>query len=317
MNYSRSLTKLCVLVIALASHMTSRAQINVGPNNGIGPVSFSSIAGGDFNTNNANFSIIGGGYVNFILTNADYSAIGGGWGNIAGGQYSFVGGGGGNTASGLAATIGGGSEIIASGENSTVAGGDQNSASGVGATVGGGAKNRGTNDYGTVSGGLGNVADGAFSMIPGGRGARASAWGQFVHASGNFENATGGGSAQASFFVLRQTSASTNKVELFLDGVAERMKIPVGATWTFDLLITARSTNGNSSGWQVRGVIENVNGTVSKIGSFPKTAIGEDVTAWAVDINADDVNDCLSVKATGDTSAIRWVASVRTVEVKN
>ena len=76
---------------------------------------------------------------------------------------------------------------------------------------------------------------------------------------------------------------------------------------------------GAGSGYaipQIQGVIENVGGTTSFIGSPTVTELGEDNAAWGVAVEADDGNDALVIKVTGASAVwIRWVASVRTVEV--
>lgn len=278
----------------------------------------STIAGGEGNRTYSYYCTVGGGNANYATNYG--STIAGGIVNTAGGGSATVGGGTANRAFADNSFVGGGyfNLLRVTAEAGTLGGGYYNTNDGPYSTIGGGAQNMIMTNGGqaTIAGGQYNVANAAYASVPGGLGAVASHYGQVAHASGRFASySTSVADAQSSMFVLRQTSSSTNKVELFLDGVGERLTIPVGATWLFDLLIVARSATGNSSGWQVRGVIENVGGTVSKIGTFPKTAIGEDVTSWAVDINADNVNDCLSVKATGDTSNIRWVATVRTAEV--
>jgi hypothetical protein len=63
-------------------------------------------------------------------------------------------------------------------------------------------------------------------------------------------------------------------------------------------------------------VLKNIGGTISLVGSLTSTTPWEDVSAWDATVVADDANDALEVKVTGAASTnIRWVASVRTVEV--
>ena len=50
----------------------------------------------------------------------------------------------------------------------------------------------------------------------------------------------------------------------------------------------------------------------------PFTSLGADAAAagWSATVEADDVNDALVIKATGDPAqAVRWVAHVRVVEL--
>jgi hypothetical protein len=94
------------------------------------------------------------------------------------------------------------------------------------------------------------------------------------------------------------------------------MAIPVGATWTFDILVSARSSTGNSAGYRILGVIENNGGTTAIVGSAPTTTIAEDISTWDVAVSADNTADALVIKVTGDATNVRWVATVRTTEVK-
>jgi hypothetical protein len=285
---------------------------------------WSTIAGGAYNSLYGNFNIIGGGTWNFITANV--CTIGGGdinW--ITNGHYVTIAGGKLNIANGYGGTIGGGEHNLIhalpesgsnppyrGGTHATIGGGAYNLISSNCATISGGNQNNAAAEFASVGGGQGNVVTASYGAVPGGLKGAASHYGQMAFASGQFANV---GDAQSSLFVLRQTSNSTNKVELFLDGAGQRMTLPVGATWGFEMMVVARSSGGNSSAWTIKGVLENVGGTTAKIGTVTKTALGEDATAWALDITADNTYDCLSVKATGDTSTIRWVASVRTTEV--
>lgn len=261
---------------------------------------YSSIGGGLENTNKCIYGVIAGGGGNFI----DYSwasAVGGGIGNrITGGGPCVIAGGEGN---------------IASGEYTTVGGGIGNVAQGDLAVVGGGNGNASTGFASTVSGGRYNTASEVGSTVPGGIGALANKWSQMAFSGGSFSDL---GDAQTSIYVLRNHTTDTNLTELFLNGAdaTERMVLANDSTWTFDILVTSRSTT-NSGGYQITGVIENVSGTTAIVGSVTKTVLAEDVPTWDVTVSADDTNDALVIKVNGDNTAIRWVATVRTVEVKN
>ena len=257
------------------------------------------------------YSTISGGVVN--TTDGDWNTIGGGSYNLIQGNLSTIGGGNFNWMEAYVSFIGGGNANQMNGGNClTISGGSINTAAGYGGAIGGGEFNSVSTNFAAIGGGDWNTVTAPYGTIPGGSRAVASHYGQMAFASGQFANV---GDAQSSLFVLRQISNSTNKVELFLDGTGQRMTLPVGATWGFEMMVVARSSGGNSSAWTIKGVLENVGGTTAKIGTFTKTALGEDASAWALDITADNTYDCLSVKATGDTSTIRWVASVRTTEV--
>jgi len=249
-----------------------------------------------------------------------FGTVGGGVGNRGGDAagttndrlFATVGGGFSNTASGASATVGGGAGNTAGGASATVGGGAGNTASQAWATVGGGAGNTASNGFATVGGGGANMAGGANATVPGGFAASASLYGQMAYASGMFGAA---GDAQTSLYVLRNTTADTTQTELFLDGAGARLALAAGRTMSFDILVAARSTAGQSAGYQIRGVIENDGGTTNFINAPVLTTLGEDAD-WNVTVQADDGNDALLIQVTGaNLTTIRWVAVVRTAEV--
>jgi hypothetical protein len=95
------------------------------------------------------------------------------------------------------------------------------------------------------------------------------------------------------------------------------MTIPTGATWTFEIQVAARSSGGNSAGYLFSGVIENVSGTTAIVGTINKTVLADDAGTWDANVLADNTNDALIIQVNGDNTSVRWVATVRTTEVKN
>jgi hypothetical protein len=276
------------------------------------PAGFATIGGGRQNEIQAdvNNSTIGGGAENTIGHDASSSTIGGGNTNTiqSAAGSSTIGGGYGNTIQAWArgATIGGGlqNEIQTNASESTISGGIWNTIQ------------TNANDS-TIGGGLGNTiqANAQCATVPGGKQALASSYGQLAYASGQFFFR---GDAQSSLFVVRRTTTEAVTNELFLDGddAMRRMVVPNNTTWSFDVLVTGRSNGGTSAGYQIRGVIENNGGTTALVGAVIQTVLAEDNAAWDATVVADDANDALVVKVAGTAATtIRWVASVRTVEV--
>jgi hypothetical protein len=309
--------------VSLTLRVSNTAAFRIVPNalspNIIGGFS------GNFISSTVVGSVIGGGgwtgSPNYIQS--DFATISGGSRNLASKVYATVGGGAYNTASGIGAFVGGGgydgltiSGNQAIGNGSTIGGGVSNTANGLDATVAGGNYNTagdGSVAYGqTVGGGENNIANNQYTTIPGGYAAQASNYGQLAYANGAFATA---GDAQTSVYVLRNVTNDSVQTELFLDGVNQRIKLASNQTLTFDILITARSSAGLSAGYQVRGVIKNVGGTTALIGAITKTVLGEEDAALDVDVQADNTNDALVVKVTGNILNFHWVATVRTVEV--
>jgi len=276
----------------------------------------STISGGLQNKANGNSATIGGGAYNDV--NNKCATIGGGYFNSAYGQSATISGGDSNNASGSYATISGGYKNIANGDQyATIGGGNNNIASGIASTVGGGWDNMATGDTAaTIGGGMSNIAGGEFSTIPGGFNATATHYGEMAYASGSF---TSQGDAQTSIYVLRNTSSGTTTSELFLDGSGSsaRLTIASGRTVTFDILVVGREdSNGESAGYHILGVIENVGGNTAIVGSATVTVLGEDDTSWYVTVDADVTNQALRIQVHGGVGdTVRWVATVRTAEV--
>ena len=287
---------------------------------------YGSIGGGGNNSAAGLASMIGGGGLN--AAEADYATVSGGRGNRASGQHATIGGGVENTASHYQATVCGGRENTADGHSAFVGGGVGNTASGDGPVVVGGFENTATGDSVTVGGGFSNLAQGTFATVggggnnlanaeaatvPGGAGAAASHYGELAYASGPF-NPPDVGNAQTSVYVLRTTTTDSIHHELFLDGLSERITVAPNRTVVWDVWLVGRSDGGESAGYHMWGVLENVAGTTRSLGDDVSN-LGEDDTLWDAMSLADDVNDALVVVARGNGETIRWVATVRTVEV--
>ncbi len=244
--------------------------------------------------------------------------IGGYSGNsVTAGVYGATIGGGGrigepNQVTANYGTVGGGFANTASDSYSTVAGGSSNTASWLGATVAGGSYNTASAYNATVGGGWNNIASGYLATVPGGYEANASHYGQMAYASGRFANT---GDAQASLYVLRKTSTGTAWTDLYLNGISERLTLASGQVMSFDILIVGGTDAGESAGYRIQGVIENIGGTTALVGTPVVTVLGEDDAAWNVQVLADNTNDALNIQVMGNNETIRWVATVQTAEV--
>lgn len=266
-------------------------------------------------------NLIGGASVNTVSPNVYGATIGGGGGveygpdvsdaagtSPAGPASPYVGP---NSVTGIYGTVSGGWNNSAAGFSS-VGGGVANTASGSNATIGGGSSNTAA-QYATVGGGLGNHANAMGATVPGGLNAAASHWGEMAHAAGDFLQ---NGDAQTSVYVLRKETTDGSHQELYLDGSGARLTIPANRAMTFDILVVGRSNTNLSAGYAMRGVIENNGGTTRLVGAPAVTTLGEDNPAWDATVQADDAHDALLVIVTGIQGMdIRWVATVRTVEV--
>jgi trimeric autotransporter adhesin len=273
---------------------------------------FGTISGGYRNTVEGIVSVASGGYSNTV--SGEYSVVSGGRNNTVGGDWAVASGGEANTASGDWAVVSGGKDNTAASSLSTVGGGHLNTASNPYAIVSGGWTNTADGYGSVVGGGMYNTASGRGASVPGGTYAVADHYGQLAYASGGFSNTPG--NAQASLYVLRNTSTGTAWTDLYLNGTGERLTLAISRTVTFDILIVASDDGtGQSAGYQIQGVIKNVGGAMNFVGTPVYTTLGEDDTLWNVQVLADDAYDALRIQVRGNNETIRWVATVQTAEV--
>ncbi len=310
-----------------ATHYTT---VSGGWNN-TASAAYATVNGGGGNTASGGSATVSGGFDN--LASGNGASIGGGANNLASAKYATIAGGGPSDAGNPTTTsnrvydefgtIGGGSSNVAGIDDgitnnqnaATVSGGGKNTASNVWSTVGGGGWNTASGAWATVGGGFNNEASAQYATVAGGQDALASQYNQQAFASGRFaEN----GDAQTSLYVLRQETSDVALTELFLDGSSERITLAADRVLTFDILVvgTHRFGGGSSAGYQVTGVIKNIGGTTSFVGTPVVDTLAEDVSGWDVQVTADNTLDALVIKVQGSSgTSIRWVASARTVEV--
>ncbi|HEY5912659.1 MAG TPA: hypothetical protein VJA21_18820, partial [Verrucomicrobiae bacterium] len=164
-----------------------------------------------------------------------------------------------------------------------------------------------------IGGGGGNSALADHATVPGGRQAVARNYAQMAYSSGAFNIP---GDCQTSFFVAKNRTSGAVTRELFLEmNTSQRMIVPANTTWTFQILVSARSSAGEAAGYTITGMIGRA-GDITYAPVYTVTPIYESDAAWNVTVAADDANDALVIWVTGNTGDdIRWVASVRTAEV--
>lgn len=203
---------------------------------------------------------------------------------------------------------------VASGSNATIPGGRNNTASGANSFAAG---------YVATASGVSAFAMGQ-SVTSSGDYSRAGGWkskadkhGQDAYAGGSISS---DGDAQKSTLVARNQTTNATQTELFLDGASasKRVTIASDTTWLFEVFIVARRTDADdeSAGYKFQGVLDNNAGTTALVGMVIKTVIAEDTSAWDVTVEADNTNDALVVKVTGEAAkTINWVARIELTEV--
>ena len=127
--------------------------------------------------------------------------------------------------------------------------------------------------------------------------------------------AAAGGPAGPSGTTLSGTTANNTQTEIFVDGVASsRMTIATNTTWMFSAMVAARSAT-ESAGYKIEGVIKNDGGTTSLVGTAVKTVFAEEDATWDITVEADDTNDALVFKVTGDSAdSVVWEVTVNKTE---
>ena len=281
------------------------------------------VVGGGNNQATGSYSFIGGGgdagtAGNRNVASGDWSAVVGGRNNTASGNGSFIGGGGvfsgvafANTSSGAASVIVGGISNTSSGQASSIVGGYANNCSGTYSFIGGGGSNI---SNATVSANMGGSFGTTRSIV-----------GNHVFSACDAPIASASGVSQTALLVLGNETLNATPVVLRSNSAAasttNQVILPNNSAYYFKVEIIANVTGGgNTSGWELKGVIKRGANAASTaiVGSVTSTLIAQDAGAstWVVSATADTTNGGLKITVTGQASTtIRWVAKASTTEV--
>jgi hypothetical protein len=96
-----------------------------------------------------------------------------------------------------------------------------------------------------------------------------------------------------------------------------KLRVPLNSSMMFRIDVVARrtSTQTESAAYQILGCIKNDAGTTALQGSISVTTIAEGDAAWDVTAVANNTDDTLEIKVTGQAgNNINWVASGRLTE---
>lgn len=153
-----------------------------------------------------------------------------------------------------------------------------------------------------------------------GDGAAANYYGGVVQSAGAF---TDRGDAQAGSYVARNITTDNTWTSLYLDGASEKYIVPSNTAAAFTVTIIARRTNTSGSEgavYELKGGVDRASTTASTriIGNSNKTVVSEDNPTWDVRAIIDTSTAELQMQVRGETAkTVRWVAQIKTVEVKN
>jgi hypothetical protein len=133
------------------------------------------------------------------------------------------------------------------------------------------------------------------------------------------------GDCQEERHMLRVATTNSTPTELSINGTGDflttpnRIRILTDTTYTFHGIVTARRTDvdGETAGWEIKGVISNNAGTTAAVGTFTVTQLGANAgNAWTLAVTADNTNDALVLTGTGETGkTIRWGATITLMKV--
>ena len=105
-------------------------------------------------------------------------------------------------------------------------------------------------------------------------------------------------------------------LDLFKDGSSTRITIATNTTAMFEADVVGRNQAGNENcGYRLKGVINNTGGNVSMVSTVVEEIIAENDVNWTATATADNTNDALAIKVTGDNIDIRWTAFVKLTSV--
>ena len=118
-------------------------------------------------------------------------------------------------------------------------------------------------------------------------------------------------------YVLYATTSDATQTELFLNGSSTRILLPDNTTMMFEADVVGRNSTGTKHcAFRLQGVIDRTSSSTTIIGTVNETIIAETEEAWVATATADDTNDTVVIKVTGEASTtIRWTAFVKTTRI--
>lgn len=132
------------------------------------------------------------------------------------------------------------------------------------------------------------------------------------------ENNTNAAVNHTMYLLYGETTDDT-ETELFLNDTSGRITLNIDTTMQFEADIVARNITGSSHcGFKLQGVVDRTDNTTVLVNTVNETIVAETNEAWVAVAEADDVNDTVSIKVTGENGVhIRWVAFVKTTSIQH
>lgn len=122
-----------------------------------------------------------------------------------------------------------------------------------------------------------------------------------------------------SMYVLYATTSNATQTELFLNNSSTRIALPENTTMMFEADVVGRDSTGTKHcAVRLQGVIDRTTNSTVIINTVNETIIAETDEGWSATAIADDTNDTVAIKVTGESgSTIRWTAFVKTVSINH
>jgi hypothetical protein len=215
---------------------------------------------------------------------------------------------------------------VASGVGSTLLGGINGTASGNYSVAVGGSNNTVTSHYGVCLGGQSNTVASSAAVVGGAENTAGEKYsvvsGYHGHTTRYGEVAQGWGAAtalgqhQGSRCVLAGTTTDATETTLNLGDPGYRLWVPTDSVLCGRIDVAAVSSDGaKRDGFYADFAIYNDGGTTALIGTPVATQHASE--AWSISVEADDTNDALVVKVTGESATtIDWTAVVQFAQAK-
>jgi len=115
-------------------------------------------------------------------------------------------------------------------------------------------------------------------------------------------------------FLTVQTTDSNPKAFLTSNGGNYPIVLTTNRTYTFNGVILAQKSDyTQNASWRVSGLIKNVSGTVSLVGSTVEVIASDNSDAWSIAVEADNTNKCLKIILTAEDT-VNAHASIHFIE---
>jgi len=297
-----------------------KAFIGGGYGNGVSG-DYGAIVAGNANRVSQPHGFIGNGFECYVVntpggTEGNSGIVTGYQNRINDCSYAFIGGGG-NNIMGVATESSASFGVIGGGYQNTINNDSYaHSLNGYGwaSTISGGWKNSINVGYASIPGGYMNRVEAEYGSASG---SDAVAHTPYYHVIGH-QQATMADSAsgkhQTGTVVMRVTTTDGNWNYATANGSNITIRDNHAASVRI-LVIAKRDQSTQCHGWSVEGVVNNIDGTVSLVGSWAVTAIGATpTTAW--DFDPAIISNNLTMRCRGQASAtVHWTVRVDMVEV--